>query len=42
MFKQEGLEADLTYIDLYKKRALKLKESVVLLKYVVVKSRPRY
>ena len=41
MFKQEGSEADLTYTDLYKKRALVFQESVVLLEYVVVKGRPR-
>jgi hypothetical protein len=40
-FKQEGSETDLACIDLYKKRALILEESVVLLKGVVVKGRPR-
>ena len=41
-FKQEGSEADLAYTDLCKKRALMFQESVVLLKYVIVKGRPRY
>ena len=39
-FKQEGSEADFAYTDLYKKRALVLQESVVLLEGVVVKGRP--
>ena len=42
MFKQEGLEANLAYTDLYKKRALILKESIVLLKYVIVKGKLYY
>ena len=42
MFKQEGSEANLAYTDLCKKKALVLQESVVLLKYVVVKGRLRY
>jgi hypothetical protein len=41
MFKQEGSEANLACIDLYKKRALVLQESVVFLEGVVVKERPR-
>ena len=41
-FKQEGLEANLVYTDLCKKRALVLQESVVFLEGVVVKERPRY
>jgi hypothetical protein len=41
-FKQEGSEADLACTDLCKKRALVLKESVVLLKYIIVKGRPRH
>ena len=40
-FKQEGSEADFAGTDLCKKRALVFQESVVLLKYVVVKGRPR-
>ena len=39
MFKQEGLEADFTSTDLYKKKALMFQESVVLLKYVIVKGK---
>jgi hypothetical protein len=42
VFKQEGSETDLACTDLYKKRALVLQESVVLLEYVVVKGRPHY
>jgi hypothetical protein len=41
-FKQEGSEANLTCIDLYKKRALVLQESVVFLEGIVVKERPHY
>jgi hypothetical protein len=41
VFKQEGLEANLTYIDLYKKRALVFQESIVFLKGIVVKERLR-
>jgi hypothetical protein len=42
MFKQEGLETDLAYMDLCEKRALVLQESVVLLEYIIVKGRPYY
>jgi hypothetical protein len=41
-FKQEGSEADLACIDLYKKKALVFQESIVLLKGIIVKGRPRY
>ena len=42
MFKQEGSEAYLTCTDLYKKRALILQESIVLLKGVIVKGKLYY
>jgi hypothetical protein len=42
VFKQEGLEAYLASTDLCKKGALVLKESVVLLKGVIVKGKLRY
>jgi hypothetical protein len=42
VFKQEGLEANLTCIDLYKKRALVFQESIVFLEGIIVKERLYY
>jgi hypothetical protein len=42
MFKQEDLEANLVYTDLYEKRALVFQESIVFLEGVIVKERPRH
>jgi hypothetical protein len=42
VFKQESLEANLTYIDLYEKRTLMFQESIVFLKGIIVKERLHY